>query len=98
MKQNSLCRQSVTVTLENGLHLVPCSQIAQVARSCDCEVQIFKDDQTVDAKNVLDLMTLNAQFGTTLILEASGEGALEAIERLLRLFESDFEADDVSEA
>jgi phosphocarrier protein HPr len=91
---NSVCRQTVTVELENGLHLVPCSQIAQAARRYACAVTIYKGTQAVDAKNVLDLMTLNADHGTQLDLEASGDGAAEAIEELVRLFESNFEATD----
>ena len=86
-------RQTVNVNNENGLHLVPCSRIAQRAARFECDVQIHKDDHTVDAKSVLDLMTLNAEKGTTLILEASGNGATEAVVELVRLFESNFEDD-----
>ena len=45
MTNDSVCRQTVTVELENGLHLVPCSLIAQFARGCECDVQISKDDR-----------------------------------------------------
>jgi phosphotransferase system HPr (HPr) family protein len=92
MTYDSVCRQTVTVNLESGLHLVPCSQIAQFARSYDCDVQISKDDLTVDAKNVLDLVTLKATHGTTLVLEAAGDGAAEVVEGLVNLFESNFES------
>ncbi len=91
MTYDSLCRQTVTVDLENGLHLVPCSQIAQFCRGHDCEVQISKDDQTVDAKDVLDLLTLEASRGTTLVLQAAGSDAVQAIEGLVNLFESNFQ-------
>ena len=76
--------------LENGLHLVPCSRIAQSAGQFECDVSIHKEDLTVDAKSVLDLMTLNAEQGTTLILEARGDDANEAIQELVSLFESGF--------
>ena len=92
MTYDSVCRKTVTVNLENGLHLVPCSQIAQFARSYDCDVQISKGDLTVDAKNVFDLMTLNASHGTALVLEANGAGAAEAVDGLVNLFESNFES------
>ena len=92
MTYDSVCRQTVTVNLEHGLHLVPCSQIAQFARRHDCDVQISKDDLTVDAKNVLDLVTLKATHGTTLVLKATGDGAAEVVEGLVNLFESNFES------
>lgn len=97
--QNSVCRQTVTVNLEIGLHLRPLSQIAKVARQFDsCEVRVVKEDLSVDAKNVLELMTLNAPQGTQLILEATGESAAEAVDQLSRLFASNFEDDDPFES
>lgn len=83
-------RQTVVVNLENGLHLVPCSLIAQVARRFDGEVRIRNGKAAVDAKNVLDLMTLRAERGTQLDLEATGTQAEEVIRQLAHLFETDF--------
>ena len=96
--QNSVCRQSVTVNLELGLHLRPISQIAKAARHYqNCDVRVLKDDHSVDAKNVLELMTLNAPQGTQLVLEATGESAAEVIDELVRLFASNFENGDTND-
>lgn len=97
MSHSSVARQTVTVNLENGLHLVPCSLIARLARRFTCEVRIIKGETPVDAKNVLDLMTLNAAFGTTLVVEASGDAASEVTAELVRLFESGFDGADQAE-
>ena len=93
-RRTSVCQQAVTVNLKDGLHLRPQSQITRLAQKFDCEVHIRKDDRTVDAKSMFDLMTLEAACGTTLYLEASGEGAVEAVRQLARLFESNFQDDD----
>ncbi|MCC7422628.1 MAG: HPr family phosphocarrier protein [Planctomycetaceae bacterium] len=84
-------RRTVTVDLENGLHLVPCSQIAQAARRHDGEVRVRNGQKAADAKNVLDLMTLRAEFGTQLEIEANGASANEVIEVIVQLFQSKFE-------
>ena len=94
MTHNSAHRQVVTVGLQNGLHLVPCSLIAQVARRYQCSVRIHKGTLTVDAKNVLEMMTLNADCGTQLELETAGGEAAEALQELVKLFESNFEPAD----
>jgi phosphocarrier protein HPr len=94
MTQNSVYRETVTVTLENGLHLVPCSRISQFAQRHQCDIRICKDEMGVDAKNIFDLMTLSAEQGTVLVLEASGDGASEAVKGLVSLFENEFEMDD----
>jgi phosphotransferase system HPr (HPr) family protein len=85
-----VCRQTVIVISENGLHLVPCSRIAQTASQFECTVHITHEDTTVDAKNIFDLMTLNAGRGSTLEIEAHGAGSAELVEKLARLFETDF--------
>ena len=81
----------VTVDLENGLHLVPCSRIAELASRFDCQIRIMKGDQEVDAKTILDLMTLEATCGESLVLAATGSDAQEAVHQLTKLFASGFE-------
>lgn len=77
--------------MENGLHLVPCSMIAQWAQKFECAVTIHKGNVSVDAKNIFELMTLNAAQGTNLDIEASGKDASQAVERIVHLFDSNFE-------
>jgi len=96
MSQESVCRHKVTVNIENGLHLEPGSKIAQLARRYACDLKIRKGEKTADAKNVLDIISLTAVFGAELDLEATGEEAVEAIEELVKLFDSNFEADHIS--
>lgn len=90
MKENPSYSEDVLVNLDHGLHLVPCSKIAELARSHDCEIRIHKQDHTVDAKAVFDLMTLRADQGTELTIEAEGPGAEVAVRGLVDLFENDF--------
>ena len=93
-KNNLVFRQTVVVNLENGLHLVPCSLIAQMAREFQCEMRIRNGDLVVDAKNIFDLITLEAGFGTSLDIEADGDGANDAVKRIIELFETNFESND----
>ena len=84
-------RRNVTVTLENGLHMVPCSEIAKFVRDFPGQVLIHKDQLAADARSILDLLQLKAEHGTTLILEAQGESAETVVEGLARLFASNFQ-------
>lgn len=83
-------RRELTVDLENGLHIVPCSAIAKVARDYPGTVQIVRGEIVADATSVFDLLGLNAQKGTVLILEANGDGADGVLDRLVELFQSGF--------
>lgn len=84
-------RQSITVSNENGLHLVPCSLITRIATAFACQIEIFSGTRRADAKNIFDLMGLGAACGTELTLVANGDGAEEAIRKLVELFESGLE-------
>ena len=98
MNQPPAYRQAVTVKSPTGLHLRPISLIVETVRKSGCEVTVGKGAQTVQADNILDLMTLNAGHGTVLELEAHGERAGEVVEQLVRLFESNFEEGGTPEA
>lgn len=93
MGNRPVVREEVVVNLENGLHLVPCSKIAEASRRYDCDIRIQREDLIVDAKAIFELITLRAEQGTRLALEAEGEQAEEAIEQLVDLFENDFYVD-----
>jgi phosphocarrier protein HPr len=92
-EEAAVCQQEVTVNLLNGLHMVPCSQIVKIARDFECTIHIRKEQSRVDAKSIFDLLTLNAPYGTRLVLEATGESAAEAVAQLAALFESNFAAE-----
>ena len=94
MSEDASVRQSVVVEGENGLHMIPCSRIAHAAREAEAEVRVLKDDLVVDARNVTELLTLGAVKGTSLILEASGVDAADAVARIVALFKSNFEVKD----
>lgn len=91
MSQPAIARRTVTVTLENGLHMVPCSEIAKFVRDFPGQVLIHKEEYAADARSILDLLQLKAERGTTLIVEAQGESADVVVDGLARLFASNFE-------
>jgi phosphotransferase system HPr (HPr) family protein len=82
---------NVTVPGPNGLHLVPCSLIAQRAAEFACQITIRKGETSADARNIFELLGLGAAGGTVLNCEASGDDAPSAIESLVALFESGFQ-------
>ena len=86
--------REVMVKSENGLHMIPCSKIVQAARGFSCDVLIRSEGKTADAKNMFDLLALAAEQGSSLALEATGEDAADAVEALVKLFESKFEVED----
>ena len=97
MVEDTHCRRTVTINLRDGLHLRPVAQIVETVRRFGCVVRISKGDYTADAGNVLDLIPLKGELGDTLVLEATGDKAAEALDELVRLFETNFD-DPVTDA
>jgi phosphotransferase system HPr (HPr) family protein len=91
MVEDNPFRRTVTVNLKDGLHLRPISQIVETVRRYGSPVRISKGDLSADAGNVLDLIPLKIEFGSILILEATGDNAAVTLNALVALFESNFE-------
>ena len=83
-------RQSVTLVNRQGLHARPADMIARLASRFESRVEIVKEAQRVDAKSILNLLTLGAESGTALVIEATGNDAAEAVRALVELIESGF--------
>jgi phosphocarrier protein len=83
--------RKVVVASENGLHARPAGRLAQEAQSFDSEISLAVDDQVVDAKSILDILTLAAGPGHMVELRARGADAEAALDRLEALFLNKFE-------
>ena len=81
--------RTVTVRLEHGLHLVPCSRLVKLANGLSCDVRIRNGTKLADAKKIFELMGM-AAFGDQLEVTAEGAGASEALAKIVHLFESNF--------
>ncbi len=91
MTLETTSHREVTVNLESGLHMVPCSRIAEHVRDFAGTVCIMVEDRSVDAKSIFDLLTLRAPLGTVLTIEAVGPNSDDLVQGLAALFERNFE-------
>lgn len=90
--ENSLIRQ-VVVANQLGIHARPAGILAQEAQNFEASISLICDDQEVDAKSILDVLTLAAGGGTTLEIRAEGPDAEKALDRLETLFAERFGED-----
>lgn len=85
--------RTVTVTNRHGLHARPSVVIVNTVRKYEAQVTIHRNGQSVDAANILDLLSLGAAQGTKLVLSASGPQAEEVLDALAQQFDAEFEVD-----
>ena len=86
----SVARRTVTVTNEQGLHARPAYLLADMAKKYDAKIEIITDSERVDVTSILSTLTLGAEKGTQLQLEANGHDAEVALKAVAELFEQGF--------
>lgn len=77
----------VTVANAQGLHARPADLFVRLASRFRARVEVIKGADRVDGKSVLGILTLGAQKGCQLTLEAHGEDAELALDALADLIE-----------
>ncbi|MEM5787101.1 MAG: HPr family phosphocarrier protein [Syntrophobacteraceae bacterium] len=82
--------QDFIVANKLGIHARVAAQIVKVANRFESEILISKCGVTVDAKSILDLMTLVCPHGCKIHISATGHDAYEAINSLASLFQTKF--------
>jgi len=93
---DTLCRE-VVVANSQGLHARPADLLAREARRWQSRIELVAASQRVDGKSILDVLTLAAEAGTRLVIEATGPDAREALEAISGLFERNFEEQTTSQ-
>ena len=85
-----MMEKSFVIKNKLGLHARPAALMVQTAGKFKSKVKIFKDEQEVDGKSIMGLMTLAACAGTSLKIVADGVDEKEALDSMGRLIESGF--------
>jgi phosphocarrier protein len=77
-----------------GLHIRPAEQFVRLAMRFKCEIEVVREQLRVDGKSIMHMLTLGAEPGTELVLEAQGEDAAEAVAALARFIDNGFINDE----
>ena len=85
--------RTVLITNRRGLHARASAKFVTLASSLPCEVEVKKDDGAVTGTSIMGLMMLGAAMGDSITITAAGDGAEEAVGRLVELVEGKFGED-----
>jgi phosphocarrier protein len=73
-----------------GIHARPAAEIVKTAGKFKSSITIVRDDLEVNAKSIMGVMMLAAEFGSTIVLRASGDDADAALDALATCIASKF--------
>ncbi|GAB76935.1 Phosphocarrier protein HPr [Austwickia chelonae] len=86
--------RTVPVAASVGLHARPASLFVQEVMATGLPVTIACGDRgPVDGRSMLGVMTLGARHGEEVTLTADGEGAEEALDRLVEFLSRDLDSE-----
>ena len=73
-----------------GLHARPAAQIVRLAATFTAQIELEKDELSVNAKSIMGVMMLAAESGSTLRIRAEGDDEVQAVTALVELVATGF--------
>jgi phosphotransferase system HPr (HPr) family protein len=95
--QTSPVSRVVTIQNKQGMHARPAEMFVRTANQFESKIQLIRDERRVEARNMIDLLTLGATQGTRLTIEAEGPDAQAAVDALAELVEVGFPQEDAEQ-
>ncbi len=78
-------QRTVTLASRNGLHARPATILVERARNFVSDIYLVANDEEVDGKSIISILTLGLGQGAKITVRASGDDAEEAVEALAEL-------------
>lgn len=88
-----MVKMMIRVQNRAGIHARPAAIIAQLANKFKAELTLSKDGVDINAKSIMGIITMAAEYESTIELVSEGEDEKEAAEAIKALFDSKFEED-----
>lgn len=86
--------QAAMIVNQKGLHARASRKLAETALRFRAAMWVRREEETVDASSLMDLMMLGAGIGSEVEIIAEGEDAAEAIAAVLQLIANKFGEED----
>ncbi|WP_417307884.1 HPr family phosphocarrier protein [Devosia sp.] len=85
--------QQLTIVNRKGLHARASARFVRTAELFDAQIKVVRDGQSVEGNSIMGLMMLGAGPGSTILVQATGKQAREALEAITTLVNNGFDED-----
>ncbi len=82
--------RELKVLNEAGIHARPAAAVVEVCGKFQSNITFIKDGIHANAKSIMNIMLLAAEFGAAIVVEAEGSDEAEALEAVDNLFQDRF--------
>lgn len=83
-----MVKRPVTISNESGLHVRPAAVLAKAAESCSSKVEIYYDYNIINAKSLLNILSVSIGKGARIELRCTGPEEEADIEMLIQVIEN----------
>jgi phosphocarrier protein HPr len=90
MSSTVAAERNVRIGNKYGLHARPAAEFVKLAGTFRSEIFVRKDELEVNGKSIMGIMMLAAEFGSEIMIRASGADAAAAVDALAALVERRF--------
>ena len=82
--------QNAEIINKLGLHARAAAKLTHIASGYQCEIWLSRSGRRVNAKSIMGVMMLAAGQGTTVLIEANGDDAEQAVAAIMKLIADKF--------
>jgi phosphocarrier protein HPr len=83
--------KEILIQNRQGLHARPAALFVQTACKFDSSIRIGKDDDLVDGKSIMGILSLGAEYGNKIKIIIEGDDAHEACAELQKILTQDLD-------
>ncbi len=94
MSDSASYQQQAVIVNERGLHARAAAKFVSTLAGFDAEVHVSCDGERVNANSIMELLMLACHMGRTILIEAKGPDAEQAMATLIALVEDGFGEND----
>ena len=86
-----MTEQTTVIKNRAGIHARPATLIVKEASKFKANVYIEKNSEKINAKSILNILTLGGTYNSEIKVLADGEDEQDAVDALIKLIDSKFD-------
>ena len=86
-----MIKEEVKITNKLGLHARPAALIAKAAGAFSSDIKFVKNGVEVNAKSIMGIMMLAAEYNSKILILVNGEDEQEALKKIKDILKQKFE-------
>ncbi|MTI68331.1 MAG: HPr family phosphocarrier protein [Firmicutes bacterium] len=82
-------KKNIKLTNQSGLHARPAGVLVNEAKKYDCDIEINYKDKTVNAKSIMNLLSLGINSGSEISVITNGSDEKKALDAIVNILENE---------